>query len=685
CSRLEFQYLESIQNEDGSVSLRPRTNYFPLTAINTYAFTHDLCMDRQGLPFVRRCVANEQWELLGDIQCQPTSALTRRLFNIDSLLTNRSILSVDAPRNSYDRHSYLMGYISQSVQQAEQPIVPIDVIFIARIVKALTQMQLLSLSAYLDMLTMCEHLMAIDPAVLELSDRLGAVDQLLQSFEESTNTLAPQLDPLKNCDWQHSAIDYPAKLLDVKVDMGLLLLIGHNLSVFYLHPECSNYTGIAIFNRDGPQRRNCKHHRYWYRLLQRDQSLAELKAEPGLVAATFLTDALWSALRQRGATNLVFKIYANNAFFIESSASAEKPAAMSNVLSVNVLPLPGELNGAYRSLPHTLTFLLRSAKQGDPEARHDFCGYWHQGSWQRSGVTTSMELSQTGESIVICRSSHLTQFAFLVGGSCMDERLLNIITTVGCGLSLLGVAGIWLTALLCKRWRATHSTRLLLNLTLAMALLYGLVLLLQLSESFWHVRFERGEIGCIVVGGIFQYAVLLLFAWMLIICHLQYQRHITLFVVRSEHAITKRALAAWTMPLLPTLLLVGLEPGAYRPPEYLLTKSVCYPSGNGLDYGILLPIGLVILVNSFAFGRIFYRIFSLTSRHAREAWLQLGLFVLLFFLLGLSWIFGIATYFQLGYAVNVIFCTTATIQGLVLFVYFVLFNKIARNFWLQLI
>lgn len=321
--------------------------------------------------------------------------------------------------------------------------------------------------------------------------------------------------------------------------------------------------------------------------------------------------------------------------------------------------------------------------------KYDYCGYWDHGKWERKGVYTS---PLSTDLLAICVTSHLTSFAFLMGGSCKqtkncstDEILLNTITTVGCWFSIVGIVGIWLTSLCCKRWRARPSAKMLFHLSIAMAILYGLLLLLDLNETLMHFQFDQGSVSCTIVGVIFQYAVLLLFSWMLLIGYLQYQRHVRLIMARSERTVTKVIAIAWILPLVPTLLLVSIDHGSYRLLPYASDKSVCYPSGNGFTFAVLIPIGLVLISNSYFFGRIFFRISNMSNRNVYQVWMQMRLFLLLFFLLGLTWIFGLGTYFELGYVFNYLLCSTATIQGFVLFIFFVLLNKISRDFWIQFI
>jgi len=284
---------------------------------------------------------------------------------------------------------------------------------------------------------------------------------------------------------------------------------------------------------------------------------------------------------------------------------------------IKLKPIPDKL-------PHRLTFLLRNEKH--EEVNNDgflidsYCGYWNYDTWERNGITTNKSGS-IDDPIIVCYTSHLTQFAFLVGGSFKQQRMiadgqdkeeelrnesmLDDITAFGCGLSLFGLLAIWLTAALSKKWRSLQPTKLLLNLSLAMTLLFGLLLLVYINEWVWQFPLIRNHVECIAVGALLQYSVLLLFSWMLLIGYLQYQRHVTVLVVRSEHVVLRVATIAWLIPLLPTLLLLFIDSSSYSPIQYDdEIATLCYPSGHGLAYGVLWPIGLVLIVNVYVFIRI---------------------------------------------------------------------------------
>lgn len=333
CPRVDFYYMKRIQHADGSVSLVNRSNYFRHTPGNEYAMTSYLCVDEEGLPVMRRCLGNGQWEPLGNISCQQHSKLSEHLFNMDLFLNAKSSYRKEERPDPY----HIMNNVSEAVLNFMEPLQPVDVVFIARIIETVTKSQP-NLTVSTDIISVYNHLMTTSNRVLQIASRFNATRKLLQNFEEFTNKLAPP-----SCN-KPEEFHSPISVLDVKYAAGLLLLIGEKISVIHLNPQCNNYTGVAIFNRNGPDRQKCKHHGYWYRLLQPTQILLDLKQEEGLIAATYLNEELWQALRDKGATYLVFKVYTNNAFFFDYSTPQEKATPISNVLSLNVLGVQSKLN-----------------------------------------------------------------------------------------------------------------------------------------------------------------------------------------------------------------------------------------------------------------------------------------------------------------------------------------------------
>ncbi|KAH8378477.1 hypothetical protein KR093_011608, partial [Drosophila rubida] len=646
------------------------------------------CLDENGLPLVRRCLAHNKWEELGNITCHFDATISEWSESLNEIQLS---LDEDVPFRDSMSNFYkdVVQNTSKIVGNAENKIRPVDVVYVNKIINVVAK-KTKTEDVSSEIIGLYDQLMDTDDSVLELSARLNATNNLLYNFEDYID----KLEPLKNCK-SHNAMAKLTDLVDVKDANGLQILISNKLSVFYLYPECNQYTGIAIYDRAGPNRQNCRHHHFWYRLLYASESVGALKTESGLVAATFLTDQLWQSLKSVGASFLIFKIYANNALFVETQPLQDRSNLQSHVLSISIPKVSNKL-------PLPLVFLLRNQRQ---EQVHEgrmlldyYCGYWNYETWQSNGVTTNRDATNDDSNVFVCHTSHVTQFGLLIGGSFRQQRfsdpeakqhhefMLDMVTAVGCGLSLFGLMFIWLTAALFERWRSLQATKLLLHLSLAMTLLFGMMLLIYINEWVWRFPFDVHRVGCIALGAMLQYLVLLLFSWMLLIGYLQYRRHVTVFVVSTQHLVLRLSVIAWFLPLPPTLLLLILDRHSYAAVHYEPgdIATVCYPSGSGLVYSILLPIGLVIIINGYVLGRIIYSTSQIQNRSWQLIWPQMRLFILLFSQFGLTWIFGIGSYLQLGLVFSYLFCITGTIQGFILFVYFILLDTKARTAWLEL-
>lgn len=357
-------------------------------------------------------------------------------------------------------------------------------------------------------------------------------------------------------------------------------------------------------------------------------------------------------------------------------------------------------------MPDNLPFLLRQhgvANADSTTNQNSGCGYWNYSTWTSGGVQTTSESHGANQHpLMLCYTNHLTQFSYLIGGSfkqndLTDEILitsvhleaLDIISLVGCTLSLMGLMGIWVTALMFKSWRDQASNKILLNMCVALTLQMILFLFVNTDDLSETVVEEQHYSKCVLMGALLQYSLLVLFTWMLLIAFLQFQRYVTVIgIQRPKHYIAKSAVIAWGVPLIPTLCVALIDPKSYIPNTYqLITDTgICYPSGKGLHFGVILPISLIVTANLAIFVYVFYSIsrsLSMTLQRSEKKLVikQIRLSVLLFFLLGLSWIFGIFAFMKMGLVFSYLFCLTATMQGFVLFVYFVVFDEISRKCW----
>ncbi|PSN54271.1 hypothetical protein C0J52_08615 [Blattella germanica] len=372
-------------------------------------------------------------------------------------------------------------------------------------------------------------------------------------------------------------------------------------------------------------------------------------------------------------------------------------------------------------------------------------GGWSSEGCLYAGNSTFEEYNLKGASslsdvIDICVCTHLTHFSELVVGSnsrstaaygfyedSAHTKALDIITLLGCSLSLIGIIGIIITAIVFRSWRQKPGTKVLLQLSLALGLQMILFILTSAdvvnstytaynkhcdgyrpprnmdgtpafyisdqSEDYFydsvsgqHLCKESkvNRISCVIMGALLHYFVLSAFAWMLITALLQFFRYVkVLGVTRPPRFFIKAMLFGWGVPLIPVVLVLTISSESYTPPLEDSTL-LCYPSGIPLYVGVLLPIGLIVSTNLVVYVMIIYNIMKIPERKdsceggSSLVFQQVRLGIVLFFLLGLSWIFGLIGALGAGVVFSYLFCIIATLQGFVLFIFFVICDPTTR-------
>uniref|UniRef100_A0A0A1WQQ5 Probable G-protein coupled receptor 112 n=1 Tax=Zeugodacus cucurbitae TaxID=28588 RepID=A0A0A1WQQ5_ZEUCU len=714
----------------------PNTNMWKRARIGERAGLSEVCLKPNGLPLTRLCRYNPrsraaEWEDIsgwGRVTCMRQTReciLSDKLNSLhESLLGGQLLHAGVAQRSQVTSELYTM------LREKNFKLLPADVHLTSQILHevAITAQDP---EVSPDMVRICDRLMSSDEQVLRISADLNATNSILQTFEEYMDALSARQVPTAGCSSTSTTtiVSRPSAEAEADIDssyskaveevkmghLGVRAHISTNISVFFLNPECANISGIALYAPTAQQSRSSSAPHalfstvvanFRYRFIAMNESVEALSQEPELQVASFLPMSLWqhvsTKLRAKGKVPvIVMKVYGHDALFVDPAlVQTRKP--FSKILSISI-------PGYNENFPQPLSFLLRNRfDYMDPSLIAQpgtGCGYWNYSTWVNTGVQTDIQ-DLLKQSVIECRTLHLTQFSFLLGGTYKQAditddvlitpihlRALDIISLVGCSLSLMGLLCIWITAAMFKNWRSLASTKILLNLCVALTLQMVLFVFVNTEDMSAELVEDRLYINCVLLGAFLQYSILVLFMWMLIIAALQFQRYVTVIgIERPKRYILKSAIVAWGFPLLPTLLVACIAPRSYIPTEYELQTStaICYPSGLGLALGVILPITAVVIVNLTIFIYVFYSISHTLNQaiHRSEKKLitkQIRLSVLLFFLLGISWIFGLFAYMQAGVIFSYIFCLTATLQGFVLFVYFVLLDEVPRSAWLNLL
>ncbi|XP_025837175.1 adhesion G-protein coupled receptor G6-like isoform X2 [Agrilus planipennis] len=322
----------------------------------------------------------------------------------------------------------------------------------------------------------------------------------------------------------------------------------------------------------------------------------------------------------------------------------------------------------------------------------DSCAYWQygqnrllnniKGRWDSENIVTDVNRTR-----VICQSHHLTHFSVLVLGSSSgngsidlsttDRVALEVITIVGSVLSFSGLLAILLTAVIFKRWRKHNGNTIILN--------FSVCLTAQMCLTFVADNIDVDGIECFVAAIFLHYFMISEFCWMMVIAFLQYRKFVTVFQQPTPHLIAKVSIIGWLLPLIPVAVVNIVSLGqAYHKNSY----GLCYPTNNFYTYGVVLPIGIMVVINVSIFVLIMKNVCSRKveayGANGKDMKLQFLLALLLFFLLGLSWAFGLLTALSSKIFFAYLFCITATLQGFVMFIFFIVMNDNARSLWLGL-
>lgn len=352
----------------------------------------------------------------------------------------------------------------------------------------------------------------------------------------------------------------------------------------------------------------------------------------------------------------------------------------SRVLSINVENLTEFDEG------EVIEIYLRPTEETIERNQSRSCGYWNfmengTGIWSQEGCV----FVPSREGLLdICRCTHLTHFAEVLVPrhvfSESHESALEYLSIIGCFISLLGLGMIGMTATLFRSWRRDFNNKIWLNLCLAIFLLIISFLIVAFAD------FGHYNLPCMFTGVMLHYSVICSFCWMLVAAIISYRRLVLVFTRDASHKLLRASAFAYGTPFAIFGILLSIDPLAYagRFEETMPSGAFCYPSGLALWLAVYVPVAMMLLANCTLFALIVRSVFATKQiqRHgdANEAIRCASVSCLLVFLFGLPWIFGLfANVLVFAY----LFTLTATFQGFVLFLFFVIGNKKTRELWMN--
>ncbi|XP_028401049.1 adhesion G-protein coupled receptor D1-like [Dendronephthya gigantea] len=264
-----------------------------------------------------------------------------------------------------------------------------------------------------------------------------------------------------------------------------------------------------------------------------------------------------------------------------------------------------------------------------------------------------------------------------------EQGALEIISTVGCSLSLAGVILTIFAHVL--QWKKIHRnvtskvpSKVLVNLCVAIGMTNVFAILAGPARN--------EETFCIVTSILLYFSVLASFGWMLCEGVVIHRQLVNVYASLSLGGKYMKAFYAigWGLPVIMVAVLVGIN----RPDDFISEHSCWCRAGGALFWTFVAIIGLIFLINISIFvlalrNTLSSRAVSINHTDAdsklRKAEIVLKGSAVLLPILGLTWVFGLLVFNRETIMFKYLFAIFNSLQGLMIFVFHVLLNVKFRN------
>ncbi|KAJ7379075.1 hypothetical protein OS493_018872 [Desmophyllum pertusum] len=313
------------------------------------------------------------------------------------------------------------------------------------------------------------------------------------------------------------------------------------------------------------------------------------------------------------------------------------------------------------------------------------CAFWRYsnsssnstGHWSTDGCYKDEKLSD--DKATVCHCNHLTHFAVLMRVTDDPKvtqpgdphiQALEIITYVGCGLSLLGEI---LTVITISCLKLTRTETSIIHLNLVSALAVAQIIFLTGIEA------TQNKAACKIVAVLLHYFNLVSFTWMLVEGVWLYVMIVRVFET-GHSRIKKYCACAWGIPFVFVVITLSASFDGYG------TDTSCWLSvQKGTIWSFVVPVILIALANSIILGMVVKEILRLnhpttgddTKYQSARSGVQSA--VVLLPLLGITWLFGILTFNSDTLAFQYLFAIFNSLQGFFIFLFHCLLNSEVRR------
>ncbi|GJQ79927.1 hypothetical protein Trydic_g18371 [Trypoxylus dichotomus] len=336
-----------------------------------------------------------------------------------------------------------------------QELTAIDIKSLSKELKTISEVR--SVDRFMDrFFRTVNNLMQIDSSVLRKSQQqFNSTDKILDSIETFVENMA---DDITN----------------------LTLITQTNLITQVSCPFISNVIGLAIYSNGYNDFSSYKIVNLHWNETFDHLSLENLEVAVYIPMEYIQNLAKSFTVEDKKSFKIVNTVFYNDAFFRD--INDDNRSASSRIISVNIPALSQTVDVPVRLLFKPLSNITRP-----------ICAFWDYGQ-QRYGKWSTSGGEYTGlyqnELLMQCSFTHITHFGLLVlsdnstglkDQSHMDkilhllgthERVLKLITSIGCGLSMAGLLATLATALLFKEWYKKRLNTIQLGITMFMEIIF---------------------------------------------------------------------------------------------------------------------------------------------------------------------------------------------------------------------
>jgi hypothetical protein len=272
---------------------------------------------------------------------------------------------------------------------------------------------------------------------------------------------------------------------------------------------------------------------------------------------------------------------------------------------------------------------------------------------------------------------HLSYFALLFRADNKEHlATLGILFRAGCYLSLTGLSLVLLTFLFFHKWRLQLESKITASLSVSLFVMY-LVFVTGFTQT-------SNEFLCISIAATLRYFILASFCRMFVEAFYNYLKFVKVIGTYIPRFMWKASAGAWGSPLIPVIAVFCYNYKLYKDEQY------CWVHSEAFYYAFLTPLAVTCGANIVIFIVIINSI-TCATQHFKTNQQQYSLLIsqlnvsfCIFILLSLSWTFGFLTLIGTGVIFNYLFCITSTLQGFLIFVYFISLGKREKGMWCKL-